>query len=156
MRACVRACVRACLRACVPVCPHACICMYAASPHLPFAAAILVYFGLHVTEPPPELLFSQPALYISMLENAGGIILAQFLLHVGLPTMYWQRSFRREDGKMVDHLHAFAFHVFRAAGKTSSREISILHLGIQFRPSFSSAHGMALLLDRGYTTDTQK
>ena len=90
--------------------------------------SILVFLVFHVTEPDPDLLFSRPAMYMMLIENAGGIILINFLQQVGLPTWYFQRSTRRMDGVAMDKLHAYAFHIFRAAGKNSSREISLLHL----------------------------
>ena len=77
---------------------------------LPVDIAILVYLSLHVTEPPPRLLFDDPAAYFSLVENAGAIVMLEFLRHAGLPAMWWHRSARAEDGDTLDDLHALAFH----------------------------------------------
>ena len=55
---------------------------------LPVAVAIIVFFTTKVTSPPPALFLADPVLYMSLIENAGGIILAQFLRHSGLPTLF--------------------------------------------------------------------
>ena len=74
--------------------------------------AIFVYFIEHVTEPPPELFFSNPVLYISLISaNVSGTVLAEFLRHGGIPTMFWKRSARAQDGATVDDLHCLAFHL---------------------------------------------
>jgi hypothetical protein len=52
----------------------------------------------------------------------------QFLRHAGLPTMFFLRSARSMDGLTLDRLHALALHTFRCAHKTSSAQISLLHL----------------------------
>jgi hypothetical protein len=95
---------------------------------LPVAVAIIVFFTTKVTSPPPELFLSDPVTYISLIENAGGVVLAQFLRHSGLPTMFWQRGTRGMEGQTLDDLHCLALHKFRCAHKTSSSQISLLHL----------------------------
>ena len=95
---------------------------------LPVAVAILLYFSTVVTSPPPELFLSDPVMYIELIENAGGIVLAQFLRHSGLPTLFWQRGTRGMEGETLDNLHCLALHKFRVAHKTSSVQISLLHL----------------------------
>ena len=91
-------------------------------------AAIIVYFTNHVKEPPPELFFTNPVFYVSQLKSFGGIVLAEFLRHGGLPTMFFKRAARAEDGTTMDDMHCLAFHLFRAVHKTSSTQISLLHL----------------------------
>jgi hypothetical protein len=95
---------------------------------LPVAVAIIVFFTTKVTSPPPALFLADPVLYMSLIENAGGIILAQFLRHSGLPTLFWQRGTRAMEAQTLDDLHCLALHKFRCAHKTSSSQISLLHL----------------------------
>ena len=45
-----------------------------------------------------------------------------------MPIMWWQRVCRSEDGRRLDKLHALALHIFRTAHKTSSAQISLMHL----------------------------
>lgn len=73
-------------------------------------AAIWMYLFVHVKSPSPALLRRSPTLYLSHVQNAGGIVLLQFLRHAGCPVMFWQRSARAMDGVMLDKLHALAFH----------------------------------------------
>ena len=95
---------------------------------LPVTIAIIVFFSTHVTSPPPALFLADPVMYFSLIENAGGIVLAQFLRHSGLPTLFWQRGTRAMEGGTLDDLHCLALHKFRCAHKTSSSQISLLHL----------------------------
>jgi hypothetical protein len=95
---------------------------------LAVTVAILVYFTTKVTSPPPELFFSEPVAYLARIENATGVVLAEFLRHVGLPTLFWQRGTRGREGSTLDDLHCLALHKFRCAHKTSSSQISLLHL----------------------------
>ena len=90
--------------------------------------SILVYLQRHVTDPAPALFLQNPALYATLVENAGGVVLLQFLRHGGLPTIFWQRAGRAMDGALMDDLHCLGIHLFRAGHKTSSSEISLLHL----------------------------
>lgn len=101
---------------------------------LPVVAAIFEFLTEHVTEPPPQvlmapharthaptnpaplrvlpqLLFDDPELYVSMVENASAVTMIRFLLDAGLPLMWWHRAGRSEDAEMLDDLHAIAFHV---------------------------------------------
>ena len=80
---------------------------------LPVVVAIFVYLTRHVTEPPPALLFRDPVLYVSLVQNASGIVMLQFLRHAGLPTMWWHRAARTEDSHTLDDLHALSFHTVR-------------------------------------------
>jgi hypothetical protein len=125
--------------------------------NLAVVVAIYVFLVLYVQYPSPDLLLRNPALYASMVQNATGIILIQYLRHAGLPIMWWQRtcrSGRQADGIRrvnctrtcapppirtflyatsppvcrLDKLHALAIHIFRTAHKTSSSQISLLHL----------------------------
>jgi len=95
---------------------------------LAVTVAIIVYFTTKVTQPPPELFLSDPIVYLSRIQNASGIVLAQFLRHSGVPTLMWQRGTRGREGKTLDDLHCLALHKFRCAHKTSSSQISLLHL----------------------------
>ena len=90
--------------------------------------AIFVFFTTKVTSPPPELFLSDPIVYFSRIENASGIVLAEFLRHSGLPHLFWQRGTRGREGTTMDDLHCLALHKFRCAHKTSSSQISLLHL----------------------------
>jgi hypothetical protein len=65
---------------------------------------------------------------LARIENATGVVLAEFLRHVGLPTLFWQRGTRGREGDTLDDLHCLALHKFRCAHKTSSSQISLLHL----------------------------
>ena len=95
---------------------------------LAVAVAIIVFFTTKVTSPPPELFLSNPIAYLARIENATGIVLAEFLRHSGLPTLMWQRGTRGREGATLDDLHCLALHKFRCAHKTSSSQISLLHL----------------------------
>ena len=95
---------------------------------LAVTVAIIVFFVTKVKQPPPELFLSNPVVYMSQIQNAGGIVLYQFLRHSGVPTLMWQRATRGRDGKTLDDLHCLALHKFRCAHKTSSSQISLLHL----------------------------
>ena len=90
--------------------------------------AIIVFFTTCVTSPPPALFFSNPIAYLARIENASGVVLAEFLRHSGLPTLFWQRGTRGREGGTLDDLHCLALHKFRCAHKTSSSQISLLHL----------------------------
>jgi hypothetical protein len=96
--------------------------------NLAVVVAIYMFLIVHVQQPPPALLLRDPTLYASMVGNATGIIRIQYLRHAGLPIMWWQRTCRAEDGVRLDKLHALAIHIFRTAHKTSSSQISLLHL----------------------------
>jgi hypothetical protein len=94
------------------------------------AVVVAIYYFLicHVKHPPPQLLMDDPALYAAMVQNAGVRVLVQYLRHAGLPMLWWQRCTRSQDGLRLDSLHALAIHVYRCAHKTSSTQISLLHL----------------------------
>ena len=95
---------------------------------LAVTVAIYVFLCCHITQPPPSLLLRDPALYTALVENAGVKVLVEYLRHAGLPMLWWQRTCRSADGIRLDHLHALAIHIFRCAHKTSSAQISLLHL----------------------------
>ena len=95
---------------------------------LAVTVAIMVFLTTKVTSPPPSLFHSNPIAYISRVNNASGIVLCQFLRHSGLPTLFWQRGTRGREGSTLDDLHCLALHKFRCAHKTSSTQISLLHL----------------------------
>ena len=95
---------------------------------LAVTVAIVVFFATKVTQPPPELFFSNPTAYLARIQNASGVVLAEFFRHVGGPTLIWQRGTRGREGTTLDDLHALALHKFRCAHKTSSSQISLLHL----------------------------
>ena len=81
---------------------------------LPLAIGTLAYFVSDVMQPPPELFISDPVLYLSLLNHAGGIVSFRFLQNVGVPVLHWLRSGRKSDGDKVEKLHALAFHMNRA------------------------------------------
>lgn len=74
------------------------------------------------------MLLRDPALYVALVQNASGIVMLEFLRHAGLPVMWWHRAGRAEDSHILDDLHALAFHVYRTSHKTSSTQISLMHL----------------------------
>ena len=92
---------------------------------LPVVIAIVVYLTTVVVSPPPQLFLANPVLYFSQVRSAGGIVLCQFLRHAGLPA-FWR--YTSEDGDTLDDLHCLSLHKFRAAHKTTSSQISLLHL----------------------------
>ena len=95
---------------------------------LAVTVAIIVFFTTKVTSPPPQLFLSNPVAYLARIQNASGVVLAEFLRHSGLPTLIWQRGTRGREGSTLDDLHCLALHKFRCAHKTSSSQISLLHL----------------------------
>ena len=52
---------------------------------LAVTVAIIVFFVTKVTSPPPELFISDPIAYLARIQNASGIVLAEFLRHAGVP-----------------------------------------------------------------------
>lgn len=95
----------------------------------PMSVAVVIFVMCCVDEPPPELFFSNPLLYVSLVQNAGGVVLLQFLVQVGLPNIEWMQSMRTpEEPSIFDHLHVWALHKFRTAHKTKSQIISLNHL----------------------------
>ena len=80
---------------------------------LAVTVAIIVYFTTVVTEPPPELFLSNPTAYLARIQNANGVVLAEFLRHCGVPTLLWQRGMRGREGQTLDDLHCLALHKFR-------------------------------------------
>ena len=73
---------------------------------LAVAVAIIIFFAERVTNPPPAIFRADPVLFISRLHSGGALVLAEFLRHVGLPTVFWQRGTRAMDpeGKADDEL----------------------------------------------------
>ena len=88
----------------------------------------VVYILNHVKRPPPMLFLQNPLLYLSMVENATGIVMLEALRHVGLPTVEWHQAAREKRGQDVDRLHGLAYHQYRCTHKTNSQTISIIHL----------------------------
>ena len=95
---------------------------------LAVTVAIIVFFTTKVTSPSPDLFLTNPVAYLARIQNASGVVLAEFLRHSGLPTLMWQRATRGREGTTLDDLHCLALHKFRCAHKTSSSQISLLHL----------------------------
>ena len=95
---------------------------------LAVTVAIIVFFTTKVKQPPPQLFLDDPVAYFARIQNASGIILAEFMRHSGAPTLIWQRATRGREGRTLDDLHCLALHKFRCAHKTSSTQISLLHL----------------------------
>ena len=72
-------------------------------------------FIIHdVTEPPPHLFLSNPAMYESLIEHAGGTVMFQYLQDVGIPSLQWLRAGRDANGQRNEDLHAVAYHMNRA------------------------------------------
>ena len=95
---------------------------------LSVTVAIVVFFTTKVKQPPPELFLANPIAYMARIQNASAIVLAEFFRHSGGPTLIWQRATRGREGRTLDDLHCLALHKFRCAHKTSSTQISLLHL----------------------------
>ena len=74
----------------------------------------MTFFTCDVTNPPPDLLASQPAIYLSQVRSSGGLVAFKFTEYVGNPVLHWLRSGRTSDGDKADLLHALAFHMNRA------------------------------------------
>ena len=96
---------------------------------LPLAIGTRAFFQRNVTQPPPELLVSDPMLYLSMLESSGGVVAFRFCQYVGDPVLHWLRAGRKSDGDKCETLHAIAFHMNRATThKINCVMISLLAL----------------------------
>ena len=54
---------------------------------------------------------SIPSSMLLLLAYLGGKVLFEFMRHGGLPTVFWKRSARSEDGATVDDLHCHALHL---------------------------------------------
>jgi hypothetical protein len=97
--------------------------------NLSLTSAIYVFLIKHVTSPPAHLFLSSPEAYLRQLGCAGGIVLLQFLLFVGAPTLRWHYAGRAGDGDEVARLHALAVHLYRGiCHKTASARISLYTL----------------------------
>ena len=91
--------------------------------------AVIAFLVQDVREPPPALLFRDIDAYIARLESAGGIVMAQYLKHAGIPTLQWQRAARTGDGHKLKILFAYSFHIFRSVcHKTNCTQISLIAL----------------------------
>ena len=75
---------------------------------LPLTSAIYVYLVKHVTHPPAHLFLTHPEAYLRQVGSAGGIVLLQFVLWAGAPTLRWHHTGRAGDGDEVAELHALA------------------------------------------------
>ena len=97
--------------------------------NLSLTSAIYVFLIKHVTSPPAHLFLSSPEAYLRQLGSAGGIVLLQFLLFVGAPTLRWHYAGRAGDGDEVARLHALAVHLYRGiCHKTASARSSLYTL----------------------------
>ena len=74
------------------------------------AIGTLTYFLQNVVNPPPELLLDNPEHYGQLLVSEGGIAAFQSLKYAGIPLLMYIRAGRANDGKLVDELHAYAYH----------------------------------------------
>ena len=54
--------------------------------------ATFIYIINFVKVPPPSLFLRSPVLYMSLVENATGIVMLQALRHVGLPVVEWHQA----------------------------------------------------------------
>ena len=60
---------------------------HASAFHMEQTIGITSFLLLDVKDPPPELLLSNPILYLSLINSAGGIVLVRYLLHTGYPML---------------------------------------------------------------------
>ena len=66
-----------------------------------------------VTDPPPQLFLTNPDAYLARVNSGGAVVLLQFLRHVGIPALQWQRAARSGEGHKLVKLMAIALHSFR-------------------------------------------
>ena len=82
-----------------------------------------------VTDPPPRLFLTNPDAYLARVNCAGGVVLLQFLRHVGVPALQWQRAARAGEGSKLVKLMAIALQAFRTYQyKVGCAQISMLAL----------------------------
>ena len=102
---------------------------HALAHHLEITIGTFEYFTSDVQHPPNDMLLSNPLLYDSMIQGAGGKVAFKYLLHGGNPILHWLRAQRKGDGDAVESLHAAAFHMNRATThKVNCVLISLLAL----------------------------
>jgi hypothetical protein len=75
------------------------------------AIAIVAFLTRRVQRPSPQLLYASPMAYLQQTNSAAGIVLFQWLLHVGGPALMYQQAIRGARGGILPKLHAYAFHV---------------------------------------------
>ena len=68
----------------------------------------------NVVEPSFDLFLSNPALYETSIENAGGLVMFKFLQNVGTPVLHWLLAGREANGQTCEDLHCLSFHQNRA------------------------------------------
>ena len=89
--------------------------------HRVSSAGIICYLLLSVKNPPPSLFISDPQLYLTMLNNQGGVVILQYLLHGGGPILRYQRAIRLGKGSVCKQMMAYSVHAHRSlAYKTKS------------------------------------
>ena len=82
-----------------------------------------------VTDPPPQLFLTNPDAYLARVNSGGAVVLLQFLRHVGIPSLQWQRAARSGEGHKLVKLMAIALHSFRCFQyKVGCAQISMLAL----------------------------
>ena len=82
-----------------------------------------------VTNPPPQLFLTSPDAYLARVNSGGAVVLLQFLRHVGIPALQWQRAARSGEGRKLVKLMAIALHSFRCFQyKIGCAQISMLAL----------------------------
>lgn len=82
-----------------------------------------------VRDPPPELFLRNPVAYQTQVHNASAVVLLEFLRHVGIPTLQWQKAARDGNGHTNETLHAHMFHACRVwAFKPNCTMTSLLAL----------------------------
>ena len=102
---------------------------HALSLHLEATIGTDAYFLLDVEHPPADMYLSNPMLYDSMIESAGGKTAFKYILHGGNPILHWLRAGRESDGDKVEKLHTVGFHMNRATThKVNCVMISLLAL----------------------------
>jgi hypothetical protein len=82
-----------------------------------------------VAEPPPQLFLTNPDAYMARVNCGGGIVLLQFVRHVGIPALQWQRAARAGEGRKLVQLMAISLYAFRTFQfKVGCSQISMLAL----------------------------
>lgn len=67
-----------------------------------------------MTDPPPQLLLDDPWAYYTQLNDAGAIVLFNWLLYAGVPSQAFLFCARAHQGSMLRSLYAIGFHMCRS------------------------------------------
>ena len=96
--------------------------------HNPITVAVLIFFFTRVQRPSPLLLMANPMAYKQQINSSGGLILFYFLLQVGSPEVWYNRSIRAGNGSQIPKIQAWALHVFRTVHTTQEQIITLIAL----------------------------